>query len=496
MNIIDRAISYISPSWGLKRVADRQRIDLMDRRYEGAGTGRRTDSFLAKSNQSVNQIINKDLKNLVLRSRDLYRNNGYSKRAVRLIANNVVGTGILPTPLTGKPDLDAKIKEQWKLWADTTACDFDGKMNFYGLEKLAMKTVAMSGEVLAILKRVKSTVNPFGVQIQILEGDYIDITKNVDKAESGGFTMYGIEYGSDGKLTGYWILDRHPSEGNATSTFIKAENVIHVYEIDRPGQNRGVPFSASSLIREKDLDDYQDAEILNKKLTACYPVFVQNSDPSKVEQGGDNEPVESIEPGAVNYLNPGETVTFGAPPSNPGFESFVKTQQMAVAASYGVTYEQMTGDLSNVNFSSGRMGWIEFQNQVEEWQWQMLIPMFCEKAYKWFIDALKVIPGMLQSDTRVGVTWTCPRRQMIDPSKEVTALKDQARAGFISWQEIVRQLGYTPDDVIKEIKEDQDLFQQNGLFPEWNPLFVAKIQQLIKPVPDAGTGNSETKPAK
>lgn len=472
MNIIDRAIALISPKTAMRRIASKARakmIDLHTRRYEGAAYGHRHSGFYGKVDQSANQLIHQDMKKLVTRSRQLAINNPYAKRAPKVIANNVVGTGILPTPVGDREEVN-KINAAWKSWGESLACDFNGDFNFYGIQKLIMRTIVVSGEALVIRKRVKYETNPLGIQLLVLEGDFIDETKHnytgVGPA-NGPYDYYGIRYNADNKKIGYWIYDRHPMEGYMQSSFVPIEDIIHVYEVERSGQNRGVPFSSSTILKQRDLDDYEDAEILGKKAASCMPIFVTNND----LEGSTNsmeDKVEHLEPGTINYLKPGESVSFAQPPQNPGFTEFIRTQHRAIANGYGLTYEQLTGDLSNVNFSSARLGWIEFQRMVDDWQYLLIIPRFCEKAYQWFLDACKISLGL---GYNIQVNWTAPRREMIDPIKEINGMKNMVRAGFSSWQEVVKQQGYNPDDVLRELKEDQQRFKDAGLTPEWSTYF-------------------------
>ena len=491
MNFLDRTISFFSPKAALNRVANRVKLNFIDkqnRRFEGAAEGRRHDGWKGRGNPSFNQTINEDLQNLVSRSRILSLNNPYARRVPNTIANSVVGTGIIPSPIltklsnTGKEtayvnDADLKkVKDAWIEWAEKLTCDYDGDFNFYGLQWLAMKTVIMSGEILAIRKRVKSDVNRFGIQIKLLEGDYIDRTKHTFYKPGQPYDYYGIRFDSNLKRIGYWIYDCHPSEGHATSSFVQIEDIIHVLDVERVGQTRGFPAAAATILKQRDLDDYEDAELLGKKTAACMPIFVTNGDPEGSAGASGQSDIEYIEPGLVNYLQPGETVTFATPPASTGFSDFVKTQQRAIANGYGVTYEQFTGDLSNVNFSSARMGWLESQRQVDSWQYLMLIPKFCDKAFKWFADAVKIADSFAP-DIVIRATWTAPRRLMIDPVKETNAKRAAMRAGLQSFSETVRQDGYNPEDVINEMKADQEKFIAAGLMPDWTPFFEYLAQQ-------------------
>lgn len=486
-NFIDKTIGFFSPKAGFKRAQFRAAMESQTRRYEGAADGRRHANWLTKSNPSVNQLITKDLKNLVSRSRELSINNPYAKSAPGKIANSVVGTGILPTPFIEpviengqvKPVKSADkfielAKEAWKQWAGELSCDYNGDYDFYGLQYLAMRTIIVSGEVLAIRKKVTTDINSFGFQILMLEADYIDTSKVSEKDDDGGYTYYGIKYDKLNKRSGYWLFDRHPSETNATSVLVPIADVIHVYDVDRAGQNRGVPAASSTLLKQRDLDDYEDAELLGKKAQACMPVFVTNSE-VETAPGDAKEPVESIEPGMVNYLNSGEQVTLSSPPASSGFGEFTKTQHRAIANGYMLSYEAFTGDYSNVNFSSGRMGWIEFQRQVYNWQYLMLIPKFCNKAFAWFAEQLIVAKGF-PKEIILKASWTPPRREMIDPVKETNAKRIAMRSGLQSWSETVRQDGYNPEEVIAEYKKDYEGFKSAGIVADWTPAFENDVK--------------------
>lgn len=489
MNFIDKTIGFFSPSAGFKRVQDRARMLSMQgqvRRYEGAEEGRRNTGWSSRNNSSVNEEVNRDLKNLVSRSRELSTNNPYARKAPYTIANNVVGVGIIPVPIVvskgkkaatenNQSQVQELVKAAWISWGESLECDYDGDSNFYAIQWLAMKTIVVSGEVLLIRKRVSSTVSKIGIQIKVIEGDFIDTNKYSYLDDDGGYTLYGVKFGKNGKRSGYWLFDRHPTDYNAVSSFVPIEDVIHVYDLERAGQTRGVPSAASTIMKQRDLDDYEDAELLGKKAAACLPIFVTNSSPEPAGNGLD-ERIEKVEPGVINYLTPGETVTFATPPANNGFSEFTKTQHRGVANGYLITYEQLTGDLSNTNFSSARMGWLEFQRQVEYWQYLLIIPKLCDKVYKWFVEGLSVSESLNLDQISIRASWTAPRRQMIDPAKETNAKRTAMRSGLQSWEETVKQDGFNPDEVLAELTRDQKRFVDAGLMPDCTPYFEIMAQ--------------------
>lgn len=71
----------------------------------------------------------------------------------------------------------------------------------------------------------------------------------------------------------------------------------------------------------------------------------------------------------------------------------------------------------------------------------------------------------------IEVSWTAPRREMIDPSKEVKALSELVRNGFSSWHSAVKSLGENPDEVMDQLAEDSKKFDKLGLKPACDPRY-------------------------
>jgi lambda family phage portal protein len=469
MTLIDKLVGIVSPRKELERMRIRMAINEV-RKYDAASSGRRTAGWDAVSS-SPNTEIGPALAALRNRSRELVRNNSYAKKGIGVIASNTIGVGIRASINVQQEAIKLKIQTAWKDWSDKTECDFGGQLNLYGLQELAMRTVAESGECL-IRKRVSKNKTKIPFQLQILEPEYLSLQHDNPVIKGGGFIMQGVEFDKDGKRVAYWIYDRHPSEAfRIQDTRIPAADVIHVYKIERPGQIRGVPFGTSSAIKLRDFADYEDAQLMRQKIAACFAAFVQDAsaDSTIVSTKADSLP-ERVEPGMIEHLPAGKTVTFGNPPAAEGYEPYSKKILQGVAAGYGVTYEAMTGDLSNVNFSSGRMGWLEFHKLVEDWQYNMMIPRFCNVVWDWFMNGC-VIAGVIGEETSKATTveWTPPRREMIDPVKEGNGLALQIRNGLTSWSEVVRSLGFDPKELLKEIQSDFELFKKLKIILDCDP---------------------------
>ncbi len=74
------------------------------------------------------------------------------------------------------------------------------------------------------------------------------------------------------------------------------------------------------------------------------------------EEVYDNDRVDSFAPGVFKYLQPGESVTVPSLDAPDGqFEPFTRGMLRAVAAGLGTSYESVSRDYSQSNYSSSRL---------------------------------------------------------------------------------------------------------------------------------------------
>jgi len=479
-NFLDKIIAVVAPATALERARYRTAFEMISDTkkrgaYEGASKGRRTDGWraLGVSGRTESEHGLKILRN---RSRDLVRNNPYAKRAQSVYAANIVGTGIVPTPnFNGKSDSAKarRIAALWKKWADTKKCDVDGKLTFGAMQALIMKEVPTSGEILVRRKWRKNNKGlPVPLQLQILDADFIDTSKDTVADANGAVTVQGIVYDAEGQRTGYWLYEQHPNDakvGGVKSNLVPAEDVLHVYDVGRAGQVRGIPWFAPVILRLRDYDEYEDAQLVRQKIAACFTAFVTDVDantPSNPTSQSTNKVAEQIEPGLVELLPPGRDVKFANPPGVDGYADYSNVTLHAIAAGLNIPYEALAQDLSKVNFSSGRMGWLEFQRQIENWRWHMVVPDLCMPVFEWFLEAAEMAGENIKG---IDADWTAPRREMINPEAETRAMVIGVRAGLLSQPEAIRQLGDDPEKVLAEIAEFAKKLDTDGLVLDTDP---------------------------
>ncbi|MEO5347178.1 MAG: phage portal protein [Magnetococcus sp. YQC-9] len=472
MNLFDRLVSALSPERGLSRLRARSAMEVLRREYDGAKTGRRTDGWIT-AGSDANAEISRASFRLRNRARDLVRNNPFAAKAVITYAASMVGSGIRPRPKADSKALDARITALWEDFSNQ--CDADGRTNFYGLQTLMVRSMVESGEcLLQMVNRPSSFGLAVPLQLRVLEADHLDITRDRTLPD-GGFIQQGIEFNSHGSRVAYWLYPQHPGAVNTAglmkSIRIPASDIIHLFDRMRPGQNRGVTWFAPALLRMRDLDDYDDAELMRKKIEACFVGFVINADPgqslTQVKQEADEKRVELFEPGMVSYLPPGKDIRFGSPAPTSGYVEYMRWHFHAVSAAMGLTYELLTGDLSQVNYSSLRAGLIEFRRRIDAMQRQLLIPQLCVPVWNRFLATAQA-SGAIGSGA-IRTQWTPPRFEAVDPQKDTMGEILLIRAGLMSLAEGIARQGYDPDVVLNEIATMNTTLDRLGIVLTTDP---------------------------
>lgn len=487
MNRIDKLIGVFAPQYAAKRARARADIERTEyartvlshhvRKYEAATAGRRGKSWRASSSDPNSEVMS-SLQTVRDRHRQLIRDNPWAKRCKEAIVSNAISYGISTTWS------DPRIQAEWDAWFGALVCDADGMHNGYGLQALLMGAIVESGDVL-IRRRWRRPQDGLALpmQLQVMEADYLDTTRDGQLA-SGARIIGGVQFSPFGKREGYWVFRNHPGDALAPSlesTFVDAKEMQLVYRVDRPGQVRGMPWGHAVMLTVKDLDGYEDAYLLRNELANCHVGVLHDSNPlnSSAVSVEDSEPMpEKFEPGRLLVAPPGMGISFNDPPRPDGYGPFTTEVKYRIAAGYGVSYEAMTGNLKDVNFSSGRMGWLEFQRNIEAWRWNMFIPQALETVCTWFREALALSGRVPQAVIdRATYEHRAPKREMIDPNKEVDGMIKKLESGLSSWTGELSEMGESPQSVLDQIAADRAAFAAAGIPYPFDKIAPAPVQQ-------------------
>lgn len=490
-NWLDRAISTVAPRAGLRRVLARQSFAALTRGYDGAAKGRRTDGWRAAGTSADAEIA---VAGGLLRDRmrDLVRNNPHAAKAVSVLVNNIVGAGIIPRAATGDDRLDTEINTLWEDWS--VRCDADGQLDFFGLQTLACRQMIEAGEVL-LRRRPRRAGDGLDVplQVQLLEADMLDAARNGDLVD-GGRIVQGVEFDGIGRRRAYWLHAQHPGNAVVSSRLrfdsigVPATDVLHLYEKQR-AQVRGVPWGTPVMRALRDLDDWTQAELVRKKTEACVVGIVLGAD--EAEQGvapsvvdADGNRVEQFEPGLIAYARGGKDIKFNQPATTAGVAEWLRAQLHIIAAGFRLPYELLTGDLSQVNYSSIRAGLVEFRRLIDAVQWQIFVPVFCQPVWDWFTTQAWAA-GRLRSPT-IPVQWSPPRFEAVDPLKDAMADLLAMRSGTMTLAQAIARQGHNPDAVLAEIAAMNAKVDALGVILDSDPRKVTKtgVMQADTMVPE------------
>jgi lambda family phage portal protein len=487
--LLDRLIAWAAPQRALQRQRARIALDAV-RAYEGAAKSRRTEGWRVGAGTGPNAELVPALQTLRDRARDHVRNNPYGRRAVRYLASSLVGYGLTGTIIGRNKRRMSSLQTRWDDWVKAPTCDQRGKQTFGGLQRLVARTFCESGEVLA--RRIWDGDAPMGLRVQVLEADYLDaVPTTYPPIPAGHRIVAGVELDVVDRVAAYWLLPQPPGETWAsllqTPVRVDAADVAHVYDEERAGLVRGAPLLSPVMIALRDLDECKDAHQVRQKIAACFTAFY--SQPEGGSRSRTSPLCDHVEPGMVEELPPGYEVTFGNPPGVEGYSDVIRLGLQAVAAGTGVPYEDISGDFSQFNFSSGRMSRSAFYAYIEELQWQVIIPKFCDRVFGWFLDAAR-----LQGFDTAGatMTWTVPRRPLVDPAREVPAAITAVRSTLSSPQEAIRELGYEPEAVLREWQAFTKMLDDMRLISDIDP---RRVSRTGNPTPEwVGPGESIDEP--
>ncbi|HEY4364453.1 MAG TPA: phage portal protein [Bryobacteraceae bacterium] len=456
--------------------------------YDAGGHGRRAFGWNA-SPLGPNTLLANNLPTLTRRSRDAVRNSAIARSAIDKFESNVIGSGIAPHFLHPDEQIRTAIQTAWDRWVKTA--DYNGQLNFYGLQALLARELFEAGECF-----VRFHVDRDGsFSIQLIESEQLPIYKIQQATQEGrkNVVKFGIVFDENDRRIGYEMYKGQPFDTIAgsydatTLMFVPADEMLHVMRPTRAGQLRGEPHMVSVLTLLKQIDDYSDSERERKKVASMFAGFITRlttddailpmapvspSDPNP-DPGTD---LAKMEPGSFQYLMPGENITFPTLPESKGYAEFMYQELHKFAAGVGLTYEQLTGDLRGVNYSSIRAGVLEFRRACEQYQANVIIHQMAEPVMKrWLREsvltgALELPDDYFNDPTPYEMaTWVPPSWNWIDPAKEMAAYQMAVRSGFTSRTQVVREQGFDPEIIDAQQAQERQRAESLGIIYDSDP---------------------------
>jgi len=167
LNLIDKAVNAFAPVHGLKRMAARKTMQILNTGYSDSGASRTKKSLRGNTDVSASPSMDIDanLRILINRSRSLYMGSPIATGALKTTRTNVVGSGLRLKPSIDYEFLgltedeaaewESNVSREFDMWADTKMCDALKLNNFYEMQQLIFLGQLMNGDGFCLLKYAK-----------------------------------------------------------------------------------------------------------------------------------------------------------------------------------------------------------------------------------------------------------------------------------------------------------------------------------------------------
>lgn len=461
------------------------------------------------------------------RVRDMQRNDAYVQAGTQLHKDSIVGSVFM---LNCKPNIRAlgitdddgkweaefaeEVETKFTLWAESPENWVDASRHntLTGLTRLAVGTNLAGGEVLATAEWIRqSSSRPYQTAVQMIEADRLC---NPYGGNSIGNIRGGIERDRYGAPINYHIRDAHPSD---VATINPAEawkwtayparmswgrqRVIHIYEQQRIDQSRGISDMVAALKEMRTTKHFRDIVLQNAVVNATFAASIESEIPQQSQDALGATDDEAFLTYMANYLGAVEEYSGGAsglmldgvriPHLFPGQKlqlrpagkggplgnEFEGSLLRYIAAILGVSYEELSRDYSQSNYSSMRAA----LNQTDRFmsaRKRFVADRFATSIFRlWFeeamnkgeIESIKGKPNFyegMNKDAYTQCEWLGVGRDQIDELKETQAAVLRVNNNFTTRErEIARIHGADWRSVMKQIKREKDLMTELDILP-------------------------------
>lgn len=393
------------------------------------------------------------------------------------------GIAVEPQPRLLDGSLAAEFARQLtELWEDFSEFpEVTHEFNRVHSEQLVARTWLRDGECFG---QLVSGRNPsldhrsrVPLSIELLEPDFVPL--DYDDAAKG--IKQGIQRDTWGRATTYWVYREHPGELSYFSRPdlkpIATGRMLHLKQVHRLHQGRGVSVFAPVLIRLSDLKEYEESERIAARVAAAMTAYIKKGSPDlyrgagPLGDGADSAPQQrrfAMSPGMIfDDLQPGEEV--GTIESNrPSIllQPFRDAMLRATAAGTGTTFSNLARVFDG-SYSAQRQelvdGYLGYQMLTSVFVGSWSRPIYREFVQMAIASGQVKLPPDLDINSLFNAMFQGPSMLWIDPYKEAKASETLRGAGFESTSNIVRARGRNPDAVRAQIVKEEAANREDGI---------------------------------
>ncbi|TLD97881.1 phage portal protein [Helicobacter jaachi] len=351
--------------------------------------------------------------------------------------------------------LNKKIETLWTLWREQSQAQ---NLDFWNIESLSLLYLVRDGECFLYVSESEA-----GLKLTLIEPENIDTNIN-DEVKN---IKQGIQFDAKGTPIFYFI-----ENSDKKVEKVSAEHILHIFKPHAQSQVRGLTHLSAVIYPCYQKDKFKSAELklarLKSEITA---IATREEESFSIDSGkmfgNDEEPqdkhiIQEAQVGKINYLDDNVKLQFTEAHNATNMEFFIKQTDREVAKSLGISYSTLTGDLSDVNYSSIRHGGSEQRRVFRKMQHFIIRKLHNKIFEKWLINELK--RGQINTkeyETALhNYTFKAQGWEYIDPAKEMSANKIALQTGQKTLMEILREKGKELDTHLEELKKEEEVYKQ------------------------------------
>ena len=402
-----------------------------------------------------------------LRERARYEvaNNSYAKGIALTLANDAIGTGPRLQLLDDDQKLCREIEQAFANWAEEIDL----------AEKLRTMRLALfqDGEAFAMLSSNPVLSHDVKLDIRLIEADQI--------CSPFGFLrpaqeVDGVIFDGYGNPVKYRVLKHHPGDNkfnfNLQSEMIPAENMIHLFRHDRPGQHRGIPEITPALPLFAQLRRFTLAVIAAAESAANFAGILYTDAPANGE--ADNvEPMDLIELERNMLLTmPGGWKMSQLNPSQPAstYAEFKHEILNEIARCLNLPFNVAACNSSGYNYASGRLDHQTYFKSIRVFQ-QWFAVRVLDKIIRMWLNEYSLL-HRLQGDF-ANHCWFWDGMEHVDPSKEASAQEKRLKNHTTTLATEFAKQGKDWETELRQIAREKKLIKELDIS-------TAKITKEIK----------------
>lgn len=405
-----------------------------------------------------------------LRKRSAYefKNSGFLNGLVKQLSNDLVGTGPR-LQLQADPD-----KRQAARQVERAFARWARSVGLARKLRVLEKTRVVKGECFALMFSNPAVPNEVKLDLALIGPERVG---GAGSDWNRPDTVDGIRYDAAGNPVSYTVHRRSPNDAAWSPGDFDtrpARLVCHWYREDEPGQYRGVPETAPTLLVGAQLRRYGAAVLTAAEAAAMLAgVLKTNGTPPTDELG--NPTVQTMDEvnfarGSLLTLPDGWDVSaFSAEQPTTTYEGFSSFKLNETSRPHLAPKNLITGDSSGFNFASGKLDHLPYQSAVwinrDELRERVIDRVFAlwvEEAY-----LLGLIPDGLLPYADWDFDWYWDGFASINPEKDASAAEKRLALGLTTRQELCAEEGKDWEDVMaqqaKELARRRELEAEYGV---------------------------------